>query len=79
MHNPDPIDYDFPKLWVMKCPMWRSFVCLDHTISYNDIIGIPIPLTDYHKAQIKCGCIVPFNQIAFEWLKGFRSDPLSGI
>ena len=52
--------------------MWRTFVCLDHSLSYDDIVGIPLPMTDYHKAQAKCGCLVPFNQPAFEVLRGFR-------
>lgn len=76
---PDPKEYDWPKLWDAKIPMWRTFVCLDHTISCDDIIGVPIPMADYHKAQLKCGCMVPFNQKAFEWLKGFITDHLSGI
>lgn len=76
MPVPDPRHYDFEKLWVMKAPMWRTFVCLEHSISYDDIVGVPIPMADYHKAQITCGCMVPFNQIAFEFLKGFKDEEL---
>jgi len=72
---PDPSQYDFEKLWVMKVPMWRTFVCLEHS-NYDDIIGVPLPMLDQHKARVACGCMVPFNQIAFEFLSGIKSDEL---
>lgn len=61
----DPKSYDFETIAKVTAPLWRTWTCPEHG-GFDDLIGLPLPLSDDQIHRLRCGCMRGYNESARE-------------